>query len=698
MEENILKQEKSHLSKVLNLVKEARVNLQKSLDQLGKETVDKLKDLRANPETNAMDFFFYLEQLHEKNAAFNLKDRYARIEEMDSSQKEPYFARIDLANTSHDNDDEAVTPKNEKSLVYKEIYIGKFGFTHNREPIITDWRSKIASVYYRYRYPQKNVTYRTPEGEKTKDLLLKRTFDITDGSLTKYYNNDIQLDESEIIAKKIETRTGGVLEDIVETIQEAQLDIIEESPQIPCVVQGCVGSGKSTVAIHKLSHIFFNFPKLIHPSHAILIAKHQILISYLATLFPKLGIFDINYKTLADLVYNFIFREELPIKPDFSLPQNTDLLKMETLTESLKIVGEIEQEYEVKLEQAFMGDYETFGGYKYDRELTPYENVKYVIEELSEELATQKERLKTNPKSQRAWLYKMNSESLSKLMTDLNKIKNDLKDVSLKKALKKLNIKTTEKMDYATTLIYVLLYSRIIGFSKKKTIKYQYCVVDEGQDLSPIEYAVLDPFVIHKRFCILGDLNQGFTGTGLSSWDELNKVFGVDKIKKFELDTNYRSTKPIIDLAKKILCPYTNKYLPKSINRKGAEPTTKIFDSKEAMLKDLEKVLAGNTANFQKSVGIIVYNSDDFARLKEIVERLPVEDSRKIVLESDKRIDYKPQGIYLTKFENCKGLEFADVYLVGRNPLENSSVEEARKSFVGVTRAMDNLNIYYTAK
>jgi DNA helicase IV len=371
---------------------------------------------------------------------------------------------------------------------------------------------------------------------------------------------------------------------------------------------------------------------------------------------------------------------------------------MEILAESLKIVSEIEQESEAKLQQVFTGDNETFGGYKYDPELTPYENVKYVIEELSEELATQKERLRTNPNSQKAWLYKINSESLSKIMTDLNKIKNDLIEASLKKALKKLDIKTTEKLDYATTLVYVLLYSRIVGFSKKKTIRYQYCVVDEGQDLSPIEYAVLDAFVIHKRFCILGDLNQGFTTTGLSSWDELNKVFGVDKIKKFELDTNYRSTKPIIDLANKILCPYTNKYLPKSINRKGVEPITKIFDSKESMLKDMEKVLTSCAPDFQKSIGIIVYNSDDFAKLKEIIEKLPVDNSRKIVLESDKRIDYKPQGIYLTKLENCKGLEFADVYLVGRNPLENSAVEEARKSFVGVTRAMDNLNIYYTRK
>ncbi len=682
MNDEILNQERQHLAGILSLVKESKEVLENSLNSLGKETVGKLEDLRGAAESNALDFFMFLEQINEKYESFNLKDRYSRLEEMESSIKEPYFARIDLDRAESDEEG--------------KIYIGKFGFTHDKQPVITDWRTKIASIYYRYRFPQRNVIYTTPEGEKVRDLVLKRTFDISDGKLHKYFNNDIQLDESEIIAEKIETRTGGVLEDIVETIQAGQLDIIEEDPRTPVVVQGCVGSGKSTVAIHKLSHIFFNFPKYITPERSILVGKSQILISYLSTLFPKLGIFDINYKTLGDLVYNLIFREEMKVVLDFDLESKDELLGFEFLNSLQEQVKEISDNTKERLRVIFeKQDFESFGGYKYDEEQTPYENVASVREDLEEELDTSVTRLKENPKSMRAWLYKMNADTLGKIISQLGKIQNEMKNKDLDLAVKTLGIATKGKLDYASALAYVFLHTQIIGFNKDKTLKYQYCVVDEGQDFSPLEYAVLNSFVLHNRFCILGDLNQGYVHSGISSWEDLEKVFGNPNIKHFSLDTNYRSTAPIIALANKILSPFTDKYLPKSINRKGEEPVFTGHISSDEMFAQIKTDIETDAKEFGKSIGIITYDQESFEEMKKIMKKLDIEAERKMILDSDKRIDYKPKAIYLTKFENCKGLEFGKVYIVNRNPLKNGSYEEAKKSFVGVTRAMDKLNIYY---
>ncbi|MBD3366282.1 hypothetical protein GF360_02970 [candidate division WWE3 bacterium] len=696
MDKQILENEKKHLAEVLEIVKEAKKDMEESLKSLGAETVDKLEELRDNPETNAMDFFLFLEQIHQKHEAFNLKDRYKRIEELKFSLDEPYFARIDLQKQDLSQEVTEITggdPEGDAQPKTRKVYIGKFGFTDEHTPVITDWRTKIASVYYRYRYPQKDVHYETPEGTKTRDLLLKRTFDIEEGELNKYYNNDIQLDESEIIVEKIESRTGGVLEDIVETIQEAQLDIIEEDPRTPCVVQGCVGSGKSTVAIHRLSHIFFNYKELIKPERSILIANKQILVSYLATLFPKLGIFDINYKTLSDLVYNFIFREELGLEVDFSLPLKGDLLALETLEKARSLILEIEEDYKTKMEAVFKGEHESFGGYAYDPEVSPYENLQYVVTELSEELKTQKELLKENPNSPRLWLYKLNVSALKKILKKLNTLKHDLKKKDLKALLKKLGLNPNNKLDYASTLLYVYAYSRLIGFAN--TRRYHYCVVDEGQDFSPLEYAVLDTFILHKRFCILGDLNQGYTKHGLKDWQQLEEVFQTDDLKEFKLKTNYRSTKPIIDLANKILKPFTSDYLPQSINRRGEEPSLQSFKRTEDMYDKVEADLKGDIKSLKKSIGVICYHDKDFEQMQEVLGRLPLEDERKTVLASDKRIDYKPKSVYLTKFGNCKGLEFAKVYIVGRNPLDNTTFAEAKRSFVGVTRAMDKVSAYY---
>lgn len=685
MYKDILKQERQHLGKVLDLVKESKKSLEESLNMLGKETVDKLGDLRENPETNALDFFMFLEQIHEKNEAFNLKDKYIRLEEMESSIKEPYFARIDLEGAESDDE--------------KEIYIGKFGFTYERNPVITDWRSKIASIYYRYRYPQKKVVYQTPEGEKTRDLILKRTFDISKGYINKFYNNDIQLDESEIIAEKIESRTGGVLEDIVETIQASQLDIIEENPKTPCIVQGCVGSGKSTVAIHKLSHIFFNFPAYITPERSILVAKNQILVSYLSTLFPKLGIFDINYKTLKDLIYNLMFREELRTILDSNLPVKEELLTLNHLNTLRDLVSEIVEKVKTSLEVIFAKEeYATFGGHRYDIELTPYENIVSIREDLKEELDNSVTRLKENPKSIRAWLYKMNADNLGNIISQLTKLLNNLRTKEFDALVKEANLPTKGNLDYASSLAYIYLHTQIIGFNKEKTLKYQYCVVDEGQDFSPLEYAVLNAFVLYKRFCILGDLNQGYMNTGISSWEDLEQVFGTANIKSFFLDTNYRSTAPIIELANKILQPFTDKYLPKSIKRKGEEPKFIPANSVEEMFTEIQKDLEIDSKEFSKSIGIITYDNTSFEKMSKILENLSVSEDRKMILDENKKIDYKPNAFYLTKFESCKGLEFGKVYIVNKNPLENSTYEEAKKSFVGITRAMDKLAIYYLKK
>ncbi len=680
MDKNVLKKEQEKLDETVTLLKEKRSSLKKSLDDLGKETISKLEELRQSPESNVMDFFMFLEQIHGEHEAFNLKDRYKRLEEMDYSIREPYFARIDLRK------------KNEGTS--KKLYIGKFGFSHNMRPVITDWRSKIASVYYRYRYPQENVTYDTQEGKKKRDLLLKRTYDIQDSELIKYYNNDLQLDENEIIAEKIESRTGGVLEDIVQTIQESQLDIIEEDPRNPVVVQGCVGSGKSTVAIHKLSHVFFNYPDLILPERTILIAKKQILVSYLATLFPKLGIFDINYKTLKDLVYNFIFREELKITPDFSLSERKDLLTLDTLGKVRKEIKDIERKYEDLLQKIFGGEYESFGGYTYDHELTPYENFSFIIDDLSEELSAQQERLKINPRAARAWLYKTNIESLKKILTSLRRHKNNLIG-DLEKISSKFNISYEGKIDYAGSLVYVFLHNKIIGADKDKVIKYQYCVVDEGQDFSPMEFAVMGTFVLHKRMCVMGDLNQKVLPEGLPSWKYLEKILPGKSFKHFELDTNYRSTRQIVNYANSILQPFTNKYLPESINRKGPHPVEIKMKNKKELLEHFEKSFEDDIKNYSKSIGIIAYKTDYLEDLRSILKKSTVKQDRITVLEKGKNIEYKPKGIYLTEFENCKGLEFGKVYLIGRNPLDNETFEEARASFIGVTRAMDELQIYY---
>ena len=312
---------------------------------------------------------------------------------------------------------------------------------------------------------------------------------------------------------------------------------------------------------------------------------------------------------------------------------------------------------------------------------------------MEEELENQVSYLKDNPQSLKAWLFKENISSLKKISNRLKKLRAKLKETTLRELYKKLNLPVAGKMGYLETLIYLLVYSEIIGLNR--TEKYEYCVVDEGQDFSVLEYLVLGKIVLNGRFCILGDLNQSYVEEGIADWKEIAEVIKDAKnAQTFELDTNYRSTKPIIDLANKILSPYTKKYLPKSINRRGSDPIIKTFATYNDMLAEFKKDIAAEVKNLTKSIGVITFNPDLVAQAEKIILGSSLPEEKLIKLDSHAKITYIPKGVYLTMFEECKGLEFAKVYILDLNLTKLKGIKNAKKSFVAVTRAMNELFVF----
>lgn len=676
------KKESKHLEKTVNIVRDSREDLEESLEKLSKFNIKKLKEMRENPITNAADYAQFLNMLKNKNVAFNVMAKYQKLEELGYLEDQPYFSRIDL--------------KDRGTGVVNKRYIGKFGFVDEYDrPIILDWRAKAASVFYNYRYPQDNVTYESPEGPITKDLLLKRTYEIDEGELIKYYNNDIKLDEDDLIAEKIEGRTGGVLEDIIETIQQNQHEIINADPRRVTIVQGTVGSGKSTVAIHKLSYIFFNYPEIINPERSILIAKNQILVGYLSTLFPKLGIFDINYGTIRDVIYNLIFKEEINIDFDLGENQNLDDFGKNELNKLLERLDNIHKDYEKEVKQIFnKEENEPFAGFVYDNTRSVEQNLIDAIKDLKQEIRFQKDFVKESPNHTRSELFKQNIKIMKKIVRSLMSIKRKIKSKTLKQLIDKYSLLEDGFYGYKEALIFVIIYSELFGFDEYE--KFEYCVVDEGQDFNILEYYVLDKLVQNGRFCILGDLNQSYNNSGIKQWEEiLDVVSGAKDAQKFVLKTNYRSTKPIVEFANSILKPYTKNYLPKPINRRGNEPEIVGHDTFNDVVDRFEKQIKKDTKKLEKSIGVICMNKKYKAISEKIISKLKIPEDKFIKLDSGKPVSYLPRAAYLTDFENAKGLEFGKVYVLGLNPDKISSFNQAKKAFVAVTRAMDELSIYY---
>lgn len=671
MSDTELLKEKSKLEQTIEFIKNKRVGLEKTLTSMGAITLEKLTELRKDAE-GGMDLIVALQRLNESNAAFNLPDKYAQLEELSYLEKEPYFARIDLKDAKDTH----------------TYYIGKFGVTDNELPVVTDWRTKIASIFYKYRYPQKGVNYKTEEATYNYDLLLKRTYELDDGELVRFYNNDLQFDDSSQIARKIEHRTGGTLEDIIETIQESQLDIIESDPRQTCIVQGCVGSGKSTVAIHKLAYIFFNFPDLIHAKRSILIARNQILVSYLSTLFPKLGIFDINYKTIKDLLIQFIYKEEIKVKFDFNLPFDLTKYSPEFVSKLKQDMSALHALAEKSLNSIFKNPtFTSFGGFVYSQKNPIFSNVSELENEINEEIILQKELIKETDNSLKREMHKENIKILKKIMQHISKVKHGLV-VSYQKLLKSYGLSEERALSYDQVALFVIIYTEAYGFDK--FMKFEYCVIDEGQDFSLLEYLVLNKFVLFGRFCILGDLNQSYEISGLNTWDTIqDAITEAAHANLFELTTNYRSTKEIIEFANNILKPFTNKYLPIPIDRHGDIPTIQTYTLLSELIKSLVEQVGFDLTNLNKSIGVIVYDEGLYEQIDTALSGILSNNDHFIKLEGDKQIRYIPKGIYLTKFEDVKGLEFSKVYIIGLNLTTIASFKDAKSAFVAVTRAMN---------
>ncbi len=672
MDPQILEFENKKSKEVSLIVNNKIDKITNELSSLQESSIQKLKDIREMGLTSR-DAIDSMNEIQGQVDSFEAYEKIQTLNELYYLKDNPFFARIDLKSPSENKDE--------------SFYISKFGFFNDATPLLIDWRAKVASIYYNYRYPQKNVSYDIEDKKFTYDLTLKRTFEMDSIHVVKYFNNDIGLSEDELISSKTKNRTGGVLEDIIETIQVDQMKIIESAPGKICLVQGCVGSGKSTVAIHKLSYLYFNYSNLISPQKSLLVSKSRVLVDYLSSLFPKLGIFDIKYMTLRDLVFRHMTLECKGLR--FNLELNTDISEFNS--EFCKnLTSEIDDAKKMcfnDLQNVIDSEkYLNLIRFKFVHNVSIFENLENLQEELEESILNIKDEIKDEKEDAfRAEKLKMSLKIHQDLKKEVNSKKSQILKEHFNTLVKKYSL--NKFLGYKESLLYLVIFQEFYGF--KNNPIFEYCVVDEAQDLAVLEFMFLKKVVLSHRFCIIGDLNQNLHNKALSSWEDLEILFESDKIERHKLEKNFRSTKNIIDYANSVMSPFTTKYLPIPIEKIGKEVVETTLDN----LSDFREMLREDYKNLEKSIGLIFYNYDKNNEVVKIAEEEVSDASKLITLAELKKGFYSPRGVYIVDFDDCKGLEFNKVYLFGFNTKNVKDFEEAKKAFVGITRAMNELVI-----
>jgi DNA helicase-2/ATP-dependent DNA helicase PcrA len=215
---------------------------------------------------------------------------HKKLSDLKKIKNKPYFARIDFKA----NDDEK-----------EELYIGKLSVldSNTQKPIIIDWRAPISNLYYDGRIGKSN--YKSPEGIIEGEISLKRQYFIENQILEKYSDIDLKTND-ELLQVALAEKADDRLKNIVATIQGEQNNIIRADMNKALIVQGVAGSGKTTIALHRIAYLIYNCEKEFDPENFMIIAPTKFFLNYISNVLPDLGVENVKQYTFEDLAYEII--------------------------------------------------------------------------------------------------------------------------------------------------------------------------------------------------------------------------------------------------------------------------------------------------------------------------------------------------------------------------------------------------------
>lgn len=224
-----------------------------------------------------------------------------KLENLAGAQNKPYFARVDF--------------KEADKTELEQLYIGKMSLMRDedRQLIIVDWRAPVANLYYEGRLGTSG--YQCPQGNISGELTLKRQYAIEGGVLNDYFDIDITTND-EFLQQFLGANAENRLKDIVSTIQVEQNRIIRAPLEMPLIIQGVAGSGKTTIALHRIAYLIYNYRQSFTPENFMIIAPNRLFLNYISEVLPELGVERVKQTTYIDWALELI-AEKFKIKDPY---------------------------------------------------------------------------------------------------------------------------------------------------------------------------------------------------------------------------------------------------------------------------------------------------------------------------------------------------------------------------------------------
>ncbi|WML34821.1 RNA polymerase recycling motor HelD [Clostridium sp. OS1-26] len=643
----------------------------------------------------------------------------------------PYFARMDF-----------VEKGEEKA---EKCYIGISNLINdNFDFLVYDWRAPISSMFYDYEIGEAN--YKCPEGTIYGNLTLKRQYKINNGKIKYMFDSNLKIDD-EVLQDILSKSTDSKMKAIVTTIQREQNKVIRNEEYKNLIVQGPAGSGKTSVALHRIAYLLYKYRDKITPQNIIIFSPNDIFNDYISNVLPQLGEDNMCQTTFKEYMHKALGSELkkenycemmeyiLDSRKEGSYQKRITNIKFKSSMEFIDILKQYVVYVEKfdrnfvdiifrgnliisskELEKLFFKDYAQLPlkrRLQKIRErilflLEPYE--KYHIEEVADELrdsgsyidkeeimecstAMIKDELKDiyceinrMTEFDLVDIYKKLFENLELFLSNSN-TKYDGKKIDEIKSYTLENLKVL-KLNYEDQP--PLLYLKGALGDLPKTSEIKYVIIDEAQDYTPLQYEIFYQLFNHASMTILGDLHQSINPfMNIGDYNNISHIFPKGNTCIINLTKSYRSTMEITKISRRLI----NKEIAvECVERSGEEPLLLGFSDEEAIKEKLLEDIKIYKEKGYKSIGIITRTVKEAQNVYSFLEdKVPV----KAIMKDDE--EYVSNTLVIPAYL-AKGLEF-DVVLIYNAGDENYNCEEERLLlYTACTRALHVLHIYYCGK
>ena len=593
------------------------------------------------------------------------------INALRKSLSSPYFGRVDFS-----YDDDIIS-----------VYIGSNGIIENLKNYVFDWRSPIASLFYNYGVGK--AEYTAPMGKIQGDILLKRQYKIFNGKIKRCFESDINIDD-EYLQEILSSASSKKMTNIVNTIQKEQNIIIRNVDDKHLIVQGIAGSGKTSVALHRIAYLLYNEKKLTN-NNVLIFSPNEVFSDYISNVLPELGEQNVLQTTFSDFSSSYIDGDIESFTNFLERYYNNENICLENQKyNKVKLSNEFKKEIDI-----FLKDYIStarfvkglsINGKKITREeLNRIFQEKFDNREVSRRLEDMSEYLGGYKKEFKRKIF----QKLKELLTiDTNPIevynkilsKNNL---SIDKEKTKFNSNgKIKKLSYSDLLPLMYINFELNGYPNARSIKH--VIIDEAQDYTLLQFDILKKIFNSASFTILGDVNQ--TINPFYKYDNLNDINSIfnNKGKYIELTKTYRSSQEIIEFSNNILgidnaC---------SVRHSNSIPV----EFREVDKNEIRKILVENVHKMQeqnmKRIAIITKSNEEVINLYNELKK----DLTKLKMINNSK-DFKIGNLVILPSYISKGLEFDGVIIY--TDKENEYKEKDKYLFYVVcTRAQHVLSIY----